>query len=398
MRDSTIIFCFSDHGEGLPRAKGSALGSGHRVPFIMWIPEMYRDLTPWGSGVISDELVSFDDFGATVLALAGVEIPSYVEGVPFLPKENLEGREKKKKYVYGSCDAVDNNIELARTVTDGRYMYTRVFTPYQPFVRWIPYYDHADIQKQMRKELASQKLNDIQTEILEPRDIEYLYDLKEDRWETINLAKSQEYKHIISKMRKALTKYLIDNRDAHFMSEYTFNNYHLKESIYDLRMDNNFYPFKEILKTATLCGNGEKVIEKQIKQLTNKNDFVSYWAAIGLFTQRDNLKGHTKQIIEVLPQLKFSPSLVWASAAVLNIEESSTARECFEQVLASEDDKVAITAINALLEMNNEQAKSFMQYLEAIKEKGLKRPGADSQYMLLKQKIDGVEFVYQNYW
>lgn len=58
---------------------------GYQVPFILWIPEMYKHLTPWGSGVVTDELVSFEDFAATVLSLAGVELPSYMEGVPFLP-------------------------------------------------------------------------------------------------------------------------------------------------------------------------------------------------------------------------------------------------------------------------------------------------------------------------
>ena len=67
LKDSTIVFCFSDHGEGIPRGKGSSLGLGYRVPFIVWIPEMYKHLSPWGSGVVTDRLVSFEDFGATVL-------------------------------------------------------------------------------------------------------------------------------------------------------------------------------------------------------------------------------------------------------------------------------------------------------------------------------------------
>lgn len=70
---------------------------------------------------------------------------------------------------------------------DGRYMYTRVFTAYQPFVRWIPYYDVSDIQHQMRLDYRTGKMNACQKEIMEPRAVEYLYDLKKDKWETTNL-------------------------------------------------------------------------------------------------------------------------------------------------------------------------------------------------------------------
>ncbi len=401
LRDSTIIFCFSDHGEGMPRAKGSALGSGHRVPFILWIPEMYKDLTPWGSGVVTDELVSFEDFGATVLSLAGVEIPSYNEGVPFLPKENLRRRSSKKKYVFGHCDAVDNNIEFARTVTDGHYMYSRIFTPYQPFVRWTPYYDHSRIQKIMRQDLSDGVLNELQRDILEPREMEYLYDIEGDKWECVNLAKDPKYKGVVKRMRGALMEYLKETRDAHFMPEYTRIENHLKETAYDLRLDDDYYPFDRILESASLIGLGAEAIDEQVKALNDENDFVSYWAAIALFTQREALGAKVDRVKESLSNLSYPPAKVWAAAAILNVEEYEPARKVLEDAILGENDQLATTTFNALLEMRMDVAKSFIptfREMDSRPELMKRRPSASSHYLVVRQRIEGVEFRYGQYW
>ncbi|MFI3286026.1 MAG: sulfatase [Rikenellaceae bacterium] len=398
LKDSTIIFCFSDHGEGIPRAKGSALSSGHRVPFVLYIPEMYSDLSPWGSGVVTDELVSFEDMSATVLALAGIKLPEYHEGVPFLPKANLEGREQKKEYVFGQCDRVDDNFDLARTVTDGRYMYSRTFTPYQPFVRWINYYEPADIQIHMRADLAAGVLNDCQKEIVTERSVEYLYDLKNDKWEINNLAESPKHKSIVKKMRKALKEHLLESRDANFMPEYTLAEYFKKETPYDLRLDDEFYPFEEILETAYLNGMGKKVIGKQIKQLKADNGFVSFWAAVGLYTQRDNLKADVDKVVEALPLLEYLPAKIWAAAAVLNVVENEYARDVFSKSLTSDNSEEALCAFNALNEMELERAKSFVPLFGQIENAKVKHPAVMGILAVAKCRLEGVPVHHANYW
>ena len=52
LKDSTIIFFFADHGEGMPRGKTNGINYGYRVPFVIWFPEMYKHLSPWGTGGI----------------------------------------------------------------------------------------------------------------------------------------------------------------------------------------------------------------------------------------------------------------------------------------------------------------------------------------------------------
>ncbi|MCG8700152.1 MAG: sulfatase, partial [Bacteroidales bacterium] len=84
LKENTIIFCYADHGEGIPRGKCNPIGFGYRVPFIVWFPEKYKHLSPWEIGKPTEELVCFEDLAPTMLSLAGVEIPSYMKGRPFL--------------------------------------------------------------------------------------------------------------------------------------------------------------------------------------------------------------------------------------------------------------------------------------------------------------------------
>jgi arylsulfatase A-like enzyme len=69
LADNTIVFLWSDHGEGLPRAKRWPYDAGIRIPLIVRWP---KRLEP---GTISELLVSLIDLGPTVLSLTGVTIP-----------------------------------------------------------------------------------------------------------------------------------------------------------------------------------------------------------------------------------------------------------------------------------------------------------------------------------
>lgn len=397
LKDSTIIFVFSDHGEGMPRGKGSSLGTGYKVPFILWIPEMYKHLSPWGSGLITDELVSFEDFGATVLSLAGVDIPSYIEGTPFLPNK----RKESKKYVFGACDASDNNVELSRSVMDGRYIYTRVFTPYQPFFRWISYYDHADIQKIMRKDYADGMLNHTQKEIMKPRVAEYLYDLVVDKWETNNLATHPKYQKKVKELRNVLKKHLIETKDANFLPEYTLSMHQDETTPYYLRLDKSVYPVEEVIETAMLCGLGANVVEEQIQKISSQNPIVSYWASIGLFSQRMNLQPYASRLKELLPKLNYSPARIWLAAAILNVEEDKLARRIMREGLLNPNNYMAIYALNALVEMDLNKAKTFIPQLreaEAMYSNNAKRPGAESMMQVTRLRLEGRDFRFSSFW
>ena len=84
LAEETIVFFFSDHGAGMPGCKKWVWESGLHVPMIVRFPEKYRQFSPGKPGSVIDRLISFVDYAPTVLSLAGVEIPQYMQGHAFL--------------------------------------------------------------------------------------------------------------------------------------------------------------------------------------------------------------------------------------------------------------------------------------------------------------------------
>ena len=76
--DDTIIIFTSDHGDGLPRYKRELFDTGINVPFIILVPKKFSSWQKPGEKIY--DLVSFLDIAPTVLNLAGVSIPSYMDG------------------------------------------------------------------------------------------------------------------------------------------------------------------------------------------------------------------------------------------------------------------------------------------------------------------------------
>jgi arylsulfatase A-like enzyme len=85
VRDNTIIIVWSDHGWHLGDmgiwGKATNYEIATRVPMMIWTPDM-----PKGSqGKTTDALVELVDMYPTLAELAGLEIPTHVEGTSFKP-------------------------------------------------------------------------------------------------------------------------------------------------------------------------------------------------------------------------------------------------------------------------------------------------------------------------
>lgn len=345
LKDSTIVFCFSDHGEGITRSKGCAYSTGYQVAFVAWFPPMYKHLSPWGDGVITDELVSFEDMAPTVLRLAGVDVPEYMQGRVFMGKTP----QPEKKYVFCAVDRTDESSELSRSITDGRYLFTRIFMPFQPFVRWNMYYDVSDLQKTIRNDYRDGLLNKTQRDMLEPRKAEYLFDLKEDKWETVNLIGRREMKVKADELRKALRKELADQRDAHFMTEYAFITRKTMPQI--LAADNKNYPIDKILDAAFIVGKGKKSIAKQMLMASDENPYVRYWATMGLFSQEKGLRFKEKQLRGLLSKETFPPAIIQLKMLMFKISNKKQYVEHVRELINQNDPELLRMTLHLLIAM-----------------------------------------------
>ena len=153
LADNTIVFYWSDHGDGVPRAKRSLYDSGLRVPLmIRWPKSLGSGAAP---GSVRDDLVSFIDLAPTVLALAGVEIPAHLPGrVLAGPRAGAAAPE----YVFAARDRMDIEYDMMRSARDARFLYIRNFSPELPYAGHIIYRNQSDIMQEWFRLQAEGKL------------------------------------------------------------------------------------------------------------------------------------------------------------------------------------------------------------------------------------------------
>jgi len=353
LKDSTIIFFYGDHGEGIPRGKTNGINLGYRVPFVIWFPEMYKHLSPWGtSGVVTDELIDFEDLAPTLISLAGGRVPDYLTGRILMGKE----RSKQADRLILSADRSDNGIDLVRSVTNGKYMYSRNFMPFMPEVRYIRYMEIGEIKQQMRKDLVENKLNQLQKSLFEDRSAESLYDIKNDLWETKNLANDPSYKLILEKMRSQLKTEVLQSHDVLFLPEYEIGLISKNITPYEFRLVDKKYPVAEIYESASFSGlRGRDIADKQIELLSSANKIVRYWAILGLRSQNPiDLKTFSKAIIEAMND-SYTPVAVTASAIAFSYFGNKSAEQNLKKYCASENMDLSLMAINFLLYEKNKQ-------------------------------------------
>ena len=214
LADNTIVFYWSDHGDGVPRAKRSLYDSGLRVPLmIRWPKTLGSTLTP---GSVRDELVSFIDLAPTVLALAGVEIPTHLQG------RALVGRAagRAPEFVFAARDRMDIEYDMMRSARDMQFLYIRNFSPDLPYVGHIIYRNQSAIMQELFRLQAERKLSGPAALWMRTaRPAEELYDTRADPHQIHNLSADAAHSDRLARMRKAVVDWMTRTNDQGLINE-----------------------------------------------------------------------------------------------------------------------------------------------------------------------------------
>lgn len=285
--DNTIVFFYSDHGQGMPRFKTNASRLGHQVPFIIRFPEKYKHLAGNLTGSTCDDLVTFEDLAPTLLSLIGIAKPDYMKGRIFLGDK----KETTDNVFWGCRDNTDEVIDMGRTVIKGDYVYERIYYPHHPVLQQQAYWNRSPMLVQMRSDYQNKALDSLQASIFNPRVAEYLFNRKTDRWETVNLASDKQYEKILLEMRQINQSKIEKYADLGFLPENALAKIDKTEAVGDWKRKN--YDIKKYFAVAEMVGMGKGFLSKQMQLLADKDSVMRYWAVIGLRNQ--NVKDLNKK-------------------------------------------------------------------------------------------------------
>jgi len=214
--ENTIIFFFSDHGDGMPYFKRELYDRGLRAPLLIKAPFLE-------AGSQSNELISFVDFAPTLLSLAGVPIPESMQGQAFLGQQKSA---TPRKYSFAARDRMDSEYDRVRAVSDGEFKYIRNYMPEKPNYQNVKYRLQNPLMIHLLELNSKGLLNANQARWFAPtKPAEELYDTKTDPWEFKNLIGNPLYEEKLRELRKAHEDWVLTYGDLGALDEMSMVRY-----------------------------------------------------------------------------------------------------------------------------------------------------------------------------
>ena len=348
LEEDTVVIFFSDHGAGMPRSKRWLYDSSLRVPMIARFPEKYRALSPDKAGkpgTRTDRLVSFVDLAPTVLSLAGVSIPAYMQGKAFLGAKAAPPRQR----VYGFRGRMDERYDMIRCVRDKRFKYIRNFMPHRVYAQYLDYMYQMPTMRVWQRMYDDGKLSEEQKAFFEPKPFEELYDTKADPHEIKNLAGDAKHKATLERMRGQLETWMFDIRDLGLLPEAEMRSRFGDVSQYDaVRARPDSYPFERIMLAAEIANRRDVAeLPRVIKRLRAKEPAVRYWAAVACAALGEKAAPAKAPLVKALSD--GSPDVrIAAAEALCGLNAMDVALPVLRAALADKSEWARLRAINVI--------------------------------------------------
>ncbi len=382
LADDTIVFFYSDHGSGIPRSKRWPYNSGLHVPMIVHFPEKWRHLAPsdYRAGSESERLVDFMDLAPTLLSIVGIEPPDYMHGNAFAGAH----QRPPKAYMHAFRGRMDERYDLARTVSDGRYLYMRHYMPHRIYGQYLTYMFETQATQVWKRMYDQGQLNEVQSRFWESKPAEELYDLESDPDEIDNLIDSPAYQDKLVELRQQHRDWTLESRDFGFLPENEIRSRSAASTPYQAARDDVVYPLARILRCAQLASSlAASAVSALLTNLTDDDSAVRYWAASGLLMRGATGVGANAQALRQALQDPAPAVRVAAAEALGNYgdeDDIDAALATLAELIEVEGNEIFVPmmALTALDEME-ERAAPIRDAIEAIDVGGVTRTRPDGR-------------------
>ncbi len=310
LAENTIVMYYGDNGGVLARSKRFMYETGTHIPLVVRIPEKYKYLYPAKSpGEKVDRLVDFVDLAPTLLSIAGIPTPEYMQGQAFLGRY----RTKDPRYVFMSRLRMDERYDMVRAVRDKQYRYIHNYMPFRITLQHLDYLFAAPSALSWEEAFLEGSTNELQSRYFRTKPVEELYDTENDPWEIINLAGDPTYKKVLMRMRRAENGWRKDVKDVGLVPETEYEDFMGDKSMYDY-MRSPRCPLDELLNASILATSGNpKYLGSFLSFMKHDNSAIRYWGVTGLLILKEGAK-------PVIPELKVASADKSGSVAALAAE------------------------------------------------------------------------------
>ncbi|MEM9366244.1 MAG: sulfatase-like hydrolase/transferase [Planctomycetota bacterium] len=351
--DNTIVFFYSDHGAGLPTGKGVASSFGLRVPLIVSMPDsldaMVQVAPPRKNDTLrmSNRLTCFADLAPTMLAVAGVRVPSYMHGTPFLATSA-----EAPAFVWGTRDRMDETLETTRWVTDGRFMLVRSYrtdVPVDQQTLTSRYNAKGELCQEIRELKKAGQLTPVQEHFWgDRRPGVTLYDQELDPWNLNDLSTDPSYAAHRVQLLEELEFELWGEPDLGFWTEPDLTNAEQQGTAYDQTSIEQF-PLADVLDIMRTGSESDWVHALQDECL-----IVRYWALESLIGKGDKtIRSHFSSIQSLMDD----PSdgvRVRAAGAIARLTGDRRALNLLADAMLSDNQWTACRAARMLQEAGSQ--------------------------------------------
>ena len=198
--EDSYIFFYSDHGGPFPRHKRAIYETGTKVPFFVKLPKGKKEK------IDKNQLLSFIDFAPTVLSIAGIDIPSEYQGIPFMGKYSSK---KNREHLFTSSDRFDENPDRIRAVRDIKFKYIRNYFPENSHALDVDYRTQMALMRHLTSLHLQNKLSENHNFWFRvPKFAEELYDLENDPFELNNLSNNSLYHDKLKELSAVLDSWI----------------------------------------------------------------------------------------------------------------------------------------------------------------------------------------------
>ena len=329
--ENTIVFYFSDHGGVLPRSKRFPFESGLKVPLIIRFPEKYQNLAPGKPGQKTDQLVSFVDLAPTVLNLAGIHPPEYMEGNAFIGTKE----KKTERLAFGFRGRMDERYDMVRTLRDQNFRYRLNFMPHRMDGQHIQFLWKAPSMQAWENAFQQGETNRIQSRFFAPKVQEELYDIHKDPHCIHNLALDPANAGLVRGYRKKVTDQMNKTFDTGVIPEALMMELSKGSTPYNYahELGKNY---SDILNAALLATAGKRENLSQLQAMLNHDHpAIRYWGATGCVVLREGAMELKDPLISLLDDEHITVRIV-AAEALYKLGENRKALQTLQNILITQ--------------------------------------------------------------